>query len=94
MFKAVAEELASCLDAYNATVIRHEGDFLVIEALASFNQDLPNPPVVGQRLPLEGDHIAPMILRTGRPARMDSHEHAAGETAASVRGPLAFRPAL
>ena len=85
VFKAVAEELASCLDAYNATVIRHEGDFLIIEALASFNQDLPNPPVVGQRLPLEGDHIAPMILRTGRPARMDSHEHAAGETAAVIR---------
>ena len=85
VFNAVAEEMASCLDAYNATVIRHEGDFLVIEALASFNQDLPNPPVVGQRLPLEGDHVAPMILRTGRPARMDSHEHAAGETAALIR---------
>ena len=85
VFNAVAEEMASCLDAYNATVIRHEGDFLVIEALASFNQDLPNPPVVGQRLPLEGDHVAPMIARTGRPARMDSHEHAAGETAALIR---------
>ena len=85
VFNAVAEEMASCLDAYNATVIRHEGDFLVIEALASFNQDLPNPPIVGQRLPLEGDHVAPMILRTGRPARMDSHEHAAGETAALIR---------
>jgi signal transduction histidine kinase len=85
VFNAVAEEMASCLDAYNATVIRHEGDFLVIEALASFNQDLPNPPVVGQRLPLAGDHVAPMIARTGRPARMDSHEHAAGETAALIR---------
>ena len=85
VFNAVAEEMASCLDAYNATVIRHEGDFLVIEALASFNQDLPNPPIVGQRLPLEGDHVAPMIARTGRPARLDSHEHAAGETAALIR---------
>lgn len=85
VFNAVAEEMASCLDAYNATVISHEGDFLVIEALASFNQDLPNPPVVGQRLPLAGDHVAPMIARTGRPARMDSHEHAAGETAALIR---------
>ncbi len=85
VFNAVAEEMASCLDAYNATVIRHEGDFVVIEAIASFNQDLPNPPIVGQRFPLEGDHVAPMILRTGRPARMDSHEHAAGETAAFIR---------
>ena len=85
VFNAVAEELASCLDAYNATVIRHEGDFLVVEALATLNQDLPSPPAVGARLPLDGDHIAPMILRTGRPARMDSHEHAAGETAAVIR---------
>ena len=85
VFNAVAEELASCLDAYNATVIRHDGDFVVVEAVATLNHDLPNPPVVGQRLPLEGDHIAPMILRTGRPARMDSHEHAAGETAAVIR---------
>ncbi|MGA9677215.1 MAG: GAF domain-containing protein [Mycobacterium sp.] len=85
VFNAVAEELASCLDTYNATVIRYEGDFVVIEALASFNQDLANPPLVGERLPLEGDHIAPIILRTGRPARMDSHEHAAGETAALIR---------
>ena len=85
VFNAVAEELASCLDTYNATVIRYEGDFVVVEALASFNQDLANPPLVGARLPLEGDHIAPIILRTGRPARMDSHEHAAGETAALIR---------
>ncbi len=85
VFNAVAEEMASCLDAFNATVIRHEGDFIVIEAIASFNQDLPSPPVVGQRFPLEGDHVAPMIMRTGRPARMDSHEDAAGETAAFIR---------
>ncbi len=85
VFNAVAEEMAGCLDAYNATVIRYDGDFLVIEAIATLNQDLSNPPLVGQRLPLDGDHIAPMILRTGRPARMDSHEHAAGETAAVIR---------
>ncbi|WP_353370731.1 GAF domain-containing protein [Mycobacterium sp.] len=87
VFNAVAEEMAGGLDANNATVIRYEGDFYVIEALATFNQDLPpNPPAVGQRLPLEGDHVGTMILRTGRPARMDSFQHAAGETAALIRG--------
>lgn len=85
VFNAVAEEMASCLNAYTATVIRHDGDFLVVEALANFNQDLSDPPAVGARLPLAGDHVAPLILRTGRPARMDSHEHAAGETAAVIR---------
>ncbi|HEY1441028.1 MAG TPA: GAF domain-containing protein, partial [Mycobacterium sp.] len=85
VFNAVAEELASCMDAFNATVVRYDGDFLVIEAIATFNHDLPTPPVVGQRFPLAGDHVAVTILRTGRPARMDSHEHAAGETAAFIR---------
>ncbi|MDT5047127.1 MAG: hypothetical protein QOG75_2990, partial [Mycobacterium sp.] len=87
VFEAVAEELAGCLGAHNASVGRFDGDAIVIEALATFNQDLPpNPPVVGQRLPLEGDHVGTMILRTGRPARMDSFQHAAGETAALIRG--------
>jgi signal transduction histidine kinase len=36
-------------------------------------------------MPLEGDHVAPTVLRTGRPARLDSHEHATGETAARIR---------
>lgn len=85
VFNAVAEEIAGCLDAVNATVIRFDGDFLVIEAVGSVEQDLPTPPAVGTRLPLAGDHVAPMIQRTGRPARMDSHEHAAGETAALIR---------
>ena len=85
VFNAVAEEMAGCLDAFNATVIRFEGDSLVIEAIGSVEQDLPTPPPVGTRLPMAGDHVAPMIQRTGRPARMDSHEHAAGETAALIR---------
>jgi PAS domain S-box-containing protein len=87
VFNAVAEELASGLDANNATVIRYEGDLLVVEAVATFNQDLPpNPPAIGERLPLDGDHVGAMILRTGRAARMDSHTHAAGATAALIRG--------
>ncbi len=86
VFNAVAEELGECLDAYNATVLRYDGDFLVMEAIGHTEVELSNLPAIGQRLPLEGDHVAPMVLRTGRPARMDSHEHAAGPTAALIRG--------
>ena len=85
VFNAVAEEMAECLDAYNATVIRYDGDFLVIEAVGLAEVGLPNPPTIGQRFALEGDHVAPMVLRTGRPARMDTHEAAAGTTAAFIR---------
>jgi signal transduction histidine kinase len=85
VFAAVAEEMADCLDAYNATVIRFEDDFLVIEAIGHAEDELVDLPAIGERMPLAGDHVAPMILRTGRPARLDSHEHATGETAARIR---------
>ena len=85
VFNAVAEEMGKCLDAYNATVIRYDGDFLVMEAIGHAEVGLPNPPTIGQRFSLEGDHVAPMVLRTGRPARMDTHEAAAGTTAAFIR---------
>jgi signal transduction histidine kinase len=85
VFKAVAEEMANCLDAYNASIGRFDGDAIVIEALGFPEFELPNPPAIGERFPLEGDHIAPVILRTGQPARMDSHDDAAGATAARIR---------
>jgi PAS domain S-box-containing protein len=85
VFNAVAEEMANILDVYNATVGRYEGDDIVIAALARPEIDLPNPPVVGERFPLDGDHVAVIVRRTGRPARIDSHEHAAGASAARIR---------
>jgi signal transduction histidine kinase len=40
---------------------------------------------VGERHTLEGDNIAAMVLHTGLPARLDSHNHAVGSAAARVR---------
>jgi PAS domain S-box-containing protein len=85
VFRAVAEETAGCLDVYNTTVGRFDDDAIVVEAVGRAEPDLPNPPAVGERFPLTGDHIAPIIRRTGRPARMDSHDRAAGESAARIR---------
>ena len=86
VFAAVAEDMAGCLDAFNATVGRFEGDEIVIEAIGRPELDLPSRPAVGERFPLDGDHIAPTILRTGRPARMDNYEHGRGATSAYIRG--------
>ncbi|HYX97930.1 MAG TPA: GAF domain-containing protein, partial [Mycobacterium sp.] len=86
VFAAVAEDMADCLDAFNATVARFEGDEIVIEAIGRPALDLPSKPAAGDRFPLDGDHIAPIILRTGRPARMDNHEHGRGATSAYIRG--------
>jgi PAS domain S-box-containing protein len=40
---------------------------------------------IGARYPLEGDSASARVLRTGRPARMDSYEDAPGVIAATVR---------
>ena len=85
VFNAVAEELANILNVHNATVGRYEGDYIVIAALGRPEVDLPNPPAVGERFPLDGDHVAVTVRRTGRPARIDSHEYAAGASAARIR---------
>ncbi|MDT5149948.1 MAG: hypothetical protein QOI01_1681, partial [Mycobacterium sp.] len=49
--------------------------------------DLPgaNKMPVGQQFSLEGDNVAAMVLHTGYPARMDSHDAAAGAAAAQIR---------
>ncbi|WP_082946773.1 GAF domain-containing sensor histidine kinase [Mycobacterium sp. ACS4054] len=85
VFNAVAEEMADCLDAYNATVARFDGEEIVVEALGRAERELPNPPAVGERFTMDGDHVAPMVRRTGRPARLDSHDQAAGATGAFIR---------
>jgi PAS domain S-box-containing protein len=85
VFQAVAEETAGCLDIYNASVGRFDDDDIVIEALGRAEPELPNPPLIGERFPLTGDHIGPVIRRTGRPFRMDSHDHAEGTSAARIR---------
>jgi exosome complex RNA-binding protein Csl4 len=38
---------------------------------------------IGARYPLEGDSASARVLRTGRPARMDSYEDAPGVIAAT-----------
>jgi PAS domain S-box-containing protein len=85
VFSAVAEEMAACLDTHNATVARYEDDAIVIAAIARTEADMPNKPVVGERLPIGGDHVGAIVRTTGRPARMDSHANGAGPVAARIR---------
>ena len=41
---------------------------------------------MGTRTPVDGNTLATLVQRTGRPARMDSYENVAGRLAARVRG--------
>ncbi|MBV8292684.1 MAG: GAF domain-containing protein, partial [Mycobacterium sp.] len=73
VLNAVTEEMAGCLAVVNATVVRYKGDFMVFEAYTGRDPDVPNEPVVGERLLMDGEHVAAIIRRTGRPARIDAY---------------------
>jgi transcriptional regulator with GAF, ATPase, and Fis domain len=82
----VADELARCLDVHHATLFRLEPDGTGL-LLAGHHETDGTKMLVGQRLPLDGESVAARVFRTGRPARMDSHEHdnAPGPAAEYIR---------
>jgi signal transduction histidine kinase len=84
VFSAVAEEMARCLGTTDAEVLRYEPDGAAI-VLASYVGLGTQGPALGERLTLDGDNVAARVLRTGRPARMDSYENSTGSLAARAR---------
>ena len=84
VFAVVAEQTARCLDVDTAEVFRYEADGAATVAGSYAQPGLRGIPV-GERLTLEGDSVAAIVLRTGCTARMDSYEGAAGSLAARLR---------
>jgi signal transduction histidine kinase len=84
VFSAVAVELARCLGVQNAAVLSYEPDGAAVLIAARDEPGLAKMPV-GERFPAEGESIAAKVFRTGRPARMDSHDYAPGPAAARIR---------
>jgi signal transduction histidine kinase len=84
VFAAVAQELAGVLDVQNASVWRYEVNNAATLLSAWDLPDASKMPV-GQQFSLEGDNIAAMVLHTGCPARMNSHDDAVGSAAAQIR---------
>jgi len=85
LFSAVAEELARCLGACHATLVRYEADGGAIVLAARNEPGLKRMPV-GMRLSFEGENVAAIVYRSGRAARIDSHEKASGRAAEFIRG--------
>ena len=86
VFSAVADELARCLGVRHTTLFRFEPDGAGL--LIAGHHELDGTTLdVGQRFSLDGDSVAAMVLRTGRPARMDSqdHDNAPGPAADYIR---------
>jgi signal transduction histidine kinase len=84
VFSAVVAELAACLDVQNAALLRYEPDGTALLLAAADEPGLQKMPV-GEHFSLDGDSVAAAVWRTGRAARMDTHEGGAGSAAARIR---------
>jgi signal transduction histidine kinase/HAMP domain-containing protein len=82
IFGAVVAETRELLSADAARLLRYEpDDTATVVAASDPGMEIP----VGTRLPLEGDSLASLLRRTGRPASMYTYEHATGSIAALAR---------
>ena len=80
VFAAVANEVGRLLSVEVANVIRYESDDTVM-LVASAGERIP----VGSRWPLGETTLAPIVLETGRPARVDNYAQVTGQLAEDIR---------
>src|ERR1700758_916675 len=85
VFGAVAEEMRRCVPADVAGLWRFENDGdIALVAAAAHPAALTRWPS-GTRTPVQGNTLAALVLRTGRPARIDDYTSVAGPIGALVR---------
>jgi PAS domain S-box-containing protein len=84
VFPASVAELARGLHVDNVVLLRYEPDGASV-LMAGCDEHPVAKMSVGERISLEGQNVAAMVHRTGRSARMDSYQDAAGSTAARIR---------
>ena len=85
VFDAVVKEMRRCSSAERAALWRYETNGELTLLAADHRSPAPLKWPVGTRTPMDGSTLATMVHRTGRPARMDSYENAAGSIAALAR---------
>jgi signal transduction histidine kinase len=85
VFTALSGELARCLHAVNAGLLRYEPDDSGYVVDVQYQPGITNMPVTGERIPLAGDDVGALVLRTGRAARIDSHDGVIGPEAERIR---------
>jgi hypothetical protein len=84
VFGAMADEMRRCVPADTAGLWRFEtsGEITIVAAAAD-PAALAKWPLC-TRTPVDGNTLATMVQRTGRPARIDSYDNVAGPIAARV----------
>ena len=83
VFEAVARELGELLDVDATHLGRLEGDgaSVPVGAWGRTGEHIP----LGVRLSTDGQSISSLVAQTGRPARLDSYDNAAGPIAEQIR---------
>jgi GAF domain-containing protein len=84
VYSAVADEIVHCLDVDASGVWRYESDNAITLLGATSKAGWQYFPV-GERLTIEGDNLAAMVLRSGRAARHESLEKDTGSATARIR---------
>jgi len=92
VFAVVTEEVGRLLGAHTSNMIRYEPDGTAV-VVGGWSTGGVRSVEVGTRVELDGDSVSPRILRTGRPARIDSYEGMTGSTVQMLRD-LGFRSAV
>jgi PAS domain S-box-containing protein len=86
VFATTAAEIRRLLGSDFASLARYESDGTLTNlAHADGGDSDGGPPIVGTRVPIEGEHATGIVFRTGRAARM-SFETATGPVADLARG--------
>jgi transcriptional regulator with GAF, ATPase, and Fis domain len=85
VFDAVVKEMRQCLLTEVAGLWRYETSGELTLLAVDYRSPPPVDWSVGSRTPIDGDTLAAMVRRTGRPARVDSYENVPGSIAARVR---------
>jgi PAS domain S-box-containing protein len=84
IFALVTEEVGRLLGAQSANLIRYNGDGTAV-VLGGWSAGGVRNVAVDTVVPLDGETAAVRVLRTGRPARVDSYRNLTGELAEQLR---------
>jgi signal transduction histidine kinase len=84
VYPAAVAELSRGLGVDNVVLLHYDEDQAVVLLANRDNRDLRKLSI-GERLSLDGENVAAMILDTGAPARIDCFDGAMGRTAERIR---------
>jgi GAF domain-containing protein len=94
VFTAVAAEVGRLLEVDYAVLVRHDPDDMITVAGTWTSTGAGAPTPVGTRFELGGRNVSTLVLRTGRPARLDAYAGVSGAIGNTGRNEWGFRSSV